>query len=119
MVVIDETSGPGFPLGNGNEVANQVLFEIWQALGHQDSRVPVLDEVLQEIRSWQRRAREAEALAYGDNSDESAEERAQGQNVRVVADKTVSWGAFGMTVIGYEADDVLKIRRAYKQELTQ
>lgn len=45
MAVIDETSGPGKP------VDAQALYEIWRALGHPDGRVPLLDEVLIEIRT--------------------------------------------------------------------
>ena len=111
MALIDETSGPGRPVdGQDSWITNRMLGEIGQALGHSAGYTPTLDEVLQEIRRLRKEADDRATTRLGEEQDEDV------PYVHVVADKTVTWGAFGMTVVGYPADDVLKIRQAYVAE---
>lgn len=100
MSVIDETSGPGKPVGL--PLFAESLREIWEALGHDDGRVPTLDEVLIEIRELV--------------DDENIPDTRHGEPVHLRPGPSVTWGAFGMTVLGYSADDAIRLRQAYMQE---
>jgi hypothetical protein len=97
--IVDETRGPGTPLMGGN------LQEIWKALGHDDGRIPVLDEVLQEID----RLRAKPLIPTFPHNEKTVVQPApDGLRQMTYPD--------GQVITGYTADDVLKLRIEYLRE---
>ncbi len=111
--VVDETNGPGRPAGGDTQhVIDRMLGEIWQALGYPAGRVPVLDEVLQEIRNL-RDAEPAQHVRHADITPLMPDDEPEGS----FALSSVSYPD-GMIFTGYSVDDVLKLRAAALAERT-
>ncbi len=115
--VVDETNGPGRPItGDTQHVVDRMLSEIWQALGYPPGRVPVLDEVLQEIRNLRdaeppQHVRHADITPLMPDEDEDEpHEVIENGGLILPAVQSVTYGAFGMTIVGYSAAEVMQIR---------
>ncbi len=115
--VVDETNGPSRSLtGDTQHVIDRMLGEIWQALGYPAGRVPVLDEVLQEIRNL-RDAEPVERVRHADitplmpdEEEDEPHEVIENGGLILPAVQSVTYGAFGMTITGYSANEVMQIR---------
>jgi len=103
--LIDESRGPGVPAGSA-----VTLQEVWSALGFHDGRTPTLDEVLIEIRNL----RQAPTASIPPMPEE--QEQVEYVPQSALALPSVSYADFGITVIGFSADDTIKIRKAYLEE---
>jgi hypothetical protein len=102
--VVDETNGPGRRM----DALDNALQEIYWALGNpvSDKRIPTLDEVLLEIRN----------LRDGAEVQDDVSDPVEYVPQSALALPSVSYGAFGMTIMGFSAEDVLRIRQAYREE---
>ena len=113
--LIDESRGPGTPVDGGTLL--RTMQEIWQALGHDDGRVPPLDEVLQEIRALKVTQDDRDAERPGGMHDATYATDDVIPRPTPEGFQQVSYNAFGMTITGYSAEDVLRIRAARLAEV--
>jgi hypothetical protein len=98
--VVDETNGPGRPFPTASYNA---MYELWQALGHEDGRMPLFDEVLAEIRKL---VDERKIIRHADVTPLLMDDEDDSSPVVLVRYPD------GMVLAGYSADDVLRIRAA-------
>jgi hypothetical protein len=129
MEIIDETNGPGRVL-NQQDAERMQLREIWRALGFEDNREPMLDEVLIEIRDLvavrqsvrnrhirpnRQLSRDADITPLmpdedADEDEDEPHEVIENGGLVLPAVQSVTYGAFGMTITGYSAAEVMQIR---------